>query len=288
MDTKCIDLVYTKIASISRKIARLTGHRSHSSCVTSVSSRRSLLKQIQQCADDDARCVQRLFRRIASLNRAQPRRCRRKLRKRLEKKQKKAAVVRAKKSVLKPHEDPFLIPNPHWKAEYTCVGLKNVFNQWLKRQHKIRAYFLAQAMECSPSDTSCLRAFYRKVVVIHKRIERNRDSYTRRISRCDSCAEIKLEFSRWKRREHAKRQQLHQEIAQCPAGDHVCMQKYVDRIKAIQKEIKLRLQRVLNLHKDCVFAKPTSEPTGPQSRTAAASALAPHALVVAAVALLAL
>jgi hypothetical protein len=168
--------------------------------------RRCVLKQIAACADDDSKCVRRLFRSVAKLN---------------------SQGCRATKAKVAPKVvDPLTIPNVLWQNEFTCSGLNNAWKRWLSRQRKIRAYFLAQAHACAGSDTTCLRAYYRKLVVIHQRIARHSKDFVRRMSRCDSCAAIKLRFARWLKRQISKRARIHLQLGLCSNTDAECMQNH--------------------------------------------------------------
>ena len=286
IDTKCIDRVYEKIASISRQIAKLNKRHAHvrglsaRKCSTSSRARRNVLKQITRCADDDSQCVKRLFRRVAHITRKQSHKCKRKERKEHKKRKEHKERVTVRKSSV--DSNPWAIKNVNWRQEYTCTGLKKSFNKWLRRQHKIRAYFLNEANECEGSDTTCLRAFYKKVSLIHAKIRHNRGLYVQYISRCDSCQALKLRFMRWRAHQKAEITQLHLEMRLCASGDHKCLQIQVDRIKAIQTEIHRRLKEILALHTDCVFsANITVAPTGPNRSSGAMASASVSALLLA-------
>lgn len=194
----------------------------------------------------------------------------------LAKKQEEKKKEKKEESLEDKHvRNPFLLKDVNWRKEYTCVGLKKAFNAWLYRQHKIRAYFLKEANECSSEDTSCLRAFYKKVVAVHQKIRLHRSQYVEYINKCDSCQALKMRFMRWRARQTAKRRQLHLEIALCPEGDHECMQVQVDRIKSIQEEIARRLKEILQLHTDCVFSKNGTATDGKNKKPATRFSAAP-------------
>lgn len=285
IDAKCVDHVYKKIAEVSAAIGRLTHHHhiKHGRCAHSTRSRKVLLKQIAHCSDDDARCVKKLFHRVARINRSQSDRCRAHNKKHHKKHHHHEFVpkhLRSKERTKTPRHilgssrDPFTIKNINWRLQYTCKGLNDKFNQWLERQHRIRAYFLAEAAACGSDDTDCLRGYFRKVVSVHRVIRRNREKFARRLSRCDVCGAIKVRFRKWYRRQRSRRKRIHFQIALCTPGDHGCMQNHVNRIKAIQAEMGRRLKKVLALHKECVFSKivPTMSHTEhPIDRASAAS-----------------
>ncbi len=274
-DTACINLWYNKIARVSARIAALTGRAGRKSSTSKKSRcrragrvRRNLLKQITKCADDDARCVKRIFRRVVKVNRSsRRRRCR----------ASKASVKKVKLLV-----DPLSLPNPDWQSEYTCVGLKTVFKSWLRRQHLIRAYFLNEAHQCAPADTNCLRAYYRKLVVIHDRVHRNRQEFVRRISQCDACAGIKVRFNLWLKRQRSRRSRLHLQLGLCRPHDTSCMQNNLDRIARITAGIASQRATILKLHSDCslniTIARPIT--TAPAARFSSASTTAASLVAV--------
>lgn len=178
------------IRKSTRKSTRKTSRRRKTSrksrrCAAINKRRASLLKQISACAEDDSRCVRKLFRLVAKLNRKR-RGC-------------KSAGARRVKVV-----DPLSIPNVDWSKEYTCSGLNSAWKKWLSRQRKIRKYFLAHAHACQGSDTTCLRAYLRKLVVIHNRIREQSGHFVHRMAMCDSCQAIKLRFKRWLKRQVRK------------------------------------------------------------------------------------
>ncbi len=288
-DTACVNTWYTKIAAVSARIAELTRRRGgsvisrkggkRSRCRRAGKVRRNLMQQITKCADDDARCVRRLFRRVAKVNRgANARRCKRR-----------SGRKTSRKPAVQLLVDPLSLPNPQWQLEYTCVGLKSVFGQWLRRQHLIRAYFLNEAHRCEPADTSCLRAYYQKLVAIHVRVNRNRQRYVRRITRCDLCAGIKVRFNRWLKRQRSRRARLHLQLGLCRPHDTECMQNRLNRLAAISAAIVKRRAEVLKLHADCnwgVTTTTTGRPAtpAPSRLTSAASALSLSVLALLAMA----
>ena len=236
------------------------------------------MRQVAKCADDDTGCVRKLFRRIRTAKSVGPA-CKKVVKKSLKKKiVKKAVIIR----------DPLAIPDVDWQREYTCSGLNKRFKAWLRRQHLIRAYFLREAHRCQPEDAVCLKAFYRKLVIIHRRIRSNRSIFLRRMNRCDRCSAIKLRFMKWYRRQVSKRRRLHLEIGLCEPWDHECMDAHVQRILAIQKAIKYRWNQVLDLHHGCansVNGTTVSRTQAPFREFSGASALS--ALTAAAIAIVA-
>ncbi len=160
-----------------KRAARRAARRTRVSrrCKRVQKKRSVLIKQINACPDESARCVRRLFKKVARLNRN--RGC---------KSPKPSVSTRV-------FVDPLAIPLVDWKKEYTCAGLNKAFKAWMSRQKKVRAYFLHQLHSCQQSDTSCIRGYLRKLVFIHQTNKKGTEEFAHRMTKCDTCALIKVE-----------------------------------------------------------------------------------------------
>lgn len=296
IDSKCVDRSYKKVFRMSRELSKLRrkcGSSKRWSCKRLGAwvrrqhrKRKRLQRRTMKCSDEDNGCVQRIVRSMLKLGRKikrRQRRCRRE-----------GSMLREQRPRFKVViKDPFSLKNVAWKKKFTCVDLKSAFDQWLKRQRTIREYWHQQSCQCSLHDTSCIRMHYRKILHVQRRIRRNRNAFTRRISNCDECQGLKIKFDRWLREQRATRHALHLSVCKCPSRDHECMQEHVSRIKAIQRNIKKRRKEMLALHRPCILTvknTPTTKAPSQQERIVRgmASAITPSmALVMALIAVLA-
>lgn len=242
--------------------------------------RRRIEKRAIRCADEDVVCTRHNMHQIQRLN------------ERIVRVQNRCQVVALQHiQTIEPRVikrwvfgDPYSAANVDWKKEFTCVNLKTKFQQWLARQRNIREYWHQEACFCSTSDSSCVRAHYKKIRTVQMRIRRNRSAFARKISNCDECEGIKIKFSRWLARQRRRRHSLHLSVCRCPPRDNLCMQEHVDLIKAIQERIKRRRAQVLAAHGSCVLTVQETPVTtqAPVRRSAigAATAFGPAMIIL--------
>jgi hypothetical protein len=159
--------------------------------------------------------------------------------------------------------DPLAIPLVDWKKEYTCAGLNKAFKAWMSRQKKVRAYFLHQLHSCQQSDTSCIRGYLRKLVFIHQTNKKGTEEFAHRMTKCDTCALIKLRFARWLKRAISRRARAHLSMGLCSNTDSECLDRHVARVRAITIEIQARRKKVLAEHGECVKATTTTKAAPP-------------------------
>jgi len=267
-DTACVDRIFNRISSVRKQLtvarrgrcsstivaaARRTNCKRGSFDVFMTRRRDRISNMARKCPDEDDACITTAMNLLIALN---------------------SDISRQKKIWRKscPRKTPVVsqpvvttttlaadawVHRRIWTHEFTCDRLRSGFSQWLNFQKSRRKQVHDESCKCAANDLPCLRMNYQVIIRIQRTIRRNRNLFADRMSTCDECAPIKLKWYRWLVRQRARRHRLQLEACRCPEDDTDCMQRRVNRIKAIQTRISQRRTQVLNLHGNCVIVRTT-------------------------------
>jgi hypothetical protein len=202
--------------------------------------RKSLMHRARRCASESAHCVKRVFKHVLRLNR------------RIRKHASKCHVHlphHVKRSLSHLHLTP--VYSATWRNAFLCDDMRLKFKRWIQYQNLRRNALHAEACQCHPLDTSCLRFTFTQIVHVQQKIARARTQFAEQLRACDECAPIKLQFTRWMRRARHRRLRAHNSLCRCRPEDVDCNKRRYARIVRIQNEIRKKTAMVKHLHGDC-------------------------------------
>jgi len=214
-----------------------------------LNQRRQRISRIaQRCADEDDACIRSAMNLLVALNSditAQRAIWRRSCKPGV-------TVIAASPVVPKIRKIARFVPRTVWTHEWTCERIQRGFRLWLASKTAQRRAEHRESMRCPPSDLSCIKMHFDSIINIQRAIHRGRSLFADRMSTCDRCAAIKLRWLRWLRRQRQRRHRLQLAACRCEESDPGCMQRQVDRIKAIQAAIAVRRAAAFRLHGQCI------------------------------------